>query len=417
MGAARRVGLISVDHVEHSGFSDQRKGEADMTHEQETNVLSEAVQLVLEEGLDGLGPAVSVLLNEAMKIERSRTLAAEPWERTPERRGYANGYKQRTLKTRLGKLELQVPQVRGEVGYYPSALERGQRSERALKLALAEMYVQGVSTRNVTEVLEVMCGTSVSSSEVSRASALMDEELGKWRQRPLAEVPYLVLDARYEKVRQDGAVASCAVLIASGVDAEGRRTVLGVSVSLSEGEVHWRDFLRGLKERGLHGMKMITSDDHHGLKAALRGTFSGVPWQRCQVHLQRNAAGYVPKVAMRGQVAQTIREIFTAPDREDAQRLLDKAVAKYQQSASKLAAWMAENLPEGFTAFSLPASLRRRLRSTNMVEWVNKEIRRRTRVAALFPNEQSLLRLVSAILVEISEDWETGKRYVSLDEE
>ena len=388
-----------------------------MTHEQETNVLSEAVQLVLEDGLDGLGPAVSVLLNEAMKIERSRALAADPWERTSERRGYANGYKPRTLKTRLGKLELQVPQVRGEVDYYPSALERGQRSERALKLALAEMYVQGVSTRNVTEVMEAMCGTSVSSSEVSRASALMDEELGKWRQRPLAEVPYLVLDARYEKVRQDGAVASCAVLIASGVDVEGRRTVLGVSVSLSEGEVHWREFLRGLKERVLHGMKMITSDDHQGLKAALRGTFSGVPWQRCQVHLQRNAAGYVPKVAMRGQVARTIREIFTAPDREDAQRLLDKAVTKYEKSASKLAAWMAENLPEGFTAFSLPANLRRRLRSTNMVEWVNKEIKRRTRVAGLFPNEKSLLRLVSAILVEISEDWETGKRYVSLDEE
>lgn len=388
-----------------------------MTHEQETTAVSDAVQMVLEEGLDGLGPAVSVLLNEAMKIERSRTLGAGPWQRTPERNGYANGYKPRTLKTRLGKLDLQVPQVRGDVDFYPSALERGQRSERALKVALAEMYVQGVSTRNVTEVLEAMCGTTVSSSEVSRASALLDEELEKWRCRPLGEVPYVVLDARYEKVRRDGAVASCAVLIASGVDADGHRTILGVSVSLSEAEVHWREFLRSLKARGIHGLKMVTSDDHDGLKAALRGTFSGVPWQRCQVHLQRNAAGYVPKVDMRGQVAQTIREIFTAPDREEAQRLLDKAVDKYGKSASKLAAWMAENLPEGFTAFSLPNKLRRRLRSTNMQEWVNKEIRRRTRVAGLFPNEQSLLRLVSAILVEISEDWETGKKYVSLDAE
>jgi putative transposase len=303
------------------------------------------------------------------------------------------------------------------VDFYPSALERGQRSERALKVALAEMYVQGVSTRNVTDVLEAMCGTTVSSSEVSRASALLDEELEKWRGRPLGEVPYMVLDARYEKVRRDGAVVSCAILIASGVDAEGRRSILGVSVSMSEAEVHWREFLRTLKARGLHGTRMITSDDHDGLKAALRGTFSGVPWQRCQVHLQRNAAGYVPKADMRASVAQTIREIFTAPDREEAQRLLDKAVGKYEKTASKLAAWMAENLPEGFAAFSLPIKLRRRLRSTNMVEWVNKEIRRRTRVAGLFPNEQSLLRLVSAVLVEISEDWETGKRYVSLDAE
>ena len=388
-----------------------------MTHEQEVTVVNEAVQLLLEEGLEGLGPAVSVLLNEAMRIERSRTLGAELWQRSPERKGYANGYKPRTLKTRLGKLELDVPQVRGDVDFYPSALERGQRSERALKLALAEMYVQGVSTRNVTEVLETMCGTTVSSSEVSRASALLDEELEKWRCRPLGEVPYMVLDARYEKVRQDGAVTSCAVLIASGVDAEGHRTILGVSVSLSEAEVHWREFLRSLKAHGMHGLKMVTSDDHEGLKAALRGTFSGVPWQRCQVHLQRNAAGYVPKTNMRGEVAQTIREIFTAPNREEAQRLLDKATEKYQKTASKLAAWMTENLPEGFTAFLLPVKLRRRLRSTNMVEWVNKEIRRRTRVAGLFPNEQSLLRLVSALLAEISEDWETGKRYVSLNAE
>jgi putative transposase len=370
-----------------------------------------------ENGLEGLGPAVSVLLNEAMRIERHRALAAEPWERTPERKGYANGYKPRTLKTRLGKLDLQVPQVRGDVDFYPSALEHGQRSERALKLALAEMYVEGVSTRNVTDVLEAMCGTTVSSSEVSRASALLDEELEKWRARPLGKVPYVVLDARYEKVRRDGAVVSTAVLIASGVDADGHRTILGVSVSLSEAEVHWREFLRRLKQRGLHGVEMITSDDHDGLKAALRATFPAAPWQRCQVHLQRNAAGYVPKAYMRGEVARTIREIFNAPNREEAQRLLDKAVEKYQKSASKLAAWMEDNLPEGFTVFSLPTKLQRRLRSTNMMEWVNKEIRRRTRVAGLFPNEKSVLRLVSAILMEISEDWETGRKYVSLNEE
>jgi putative transposase len=295
--------------------------------------------------------------------------------------------------------------------------EKSNAMAEIVQMALAEMYVEGVSTRNVTDVLEAMCGTTVSSSEVSRASALLDEELQKWRTRPLGKVPYVVLDARYEKVRIDSAVVSVAVLIASGVDADGHRTILGVSVSMSEAEVHWREFFRSLKQRGLHGVEMITSDDHDGLKAGLKATFPAVPWQRCQVHLQRNAAGYVPKVHMRGEVAQTIREIFTAPDRQEAQRLLDKAVDKYQKSASKLAAWMEDNLPEGFTAFSLPLKLRRRLRTTNMMEWVNKEIRRRTRVAGLFPNEKSLLRLVSAILAEISEDWETGKKYISLNEE
>jgi len=388
-----------------------------MTHEPDFNALNEVVQLVLKEGMDGLGAAVSILLNEAMKIERSRILGAAPWQRTGQRRGYANGYKDRTLKTRLGKLELKVPQVRGDVEFHPSALERGQRSERALKLALAEMYVQGVSTRKVTEILEKMCGTAVSSSEVSRASALLDEELEKWRNRPLGEVPYLVLDARYENVRRDGAVVSCAVLIAAGVDGEGRRSILGVSVSMSEAELHWRDLLQSLKERGMYGLKMITSDEHQGIKAALRATFPGVPWQRCQVHLQKNAAAYVPKSHMKAEVARAIREIFNAPDREEAERLLDKAVRRYEKCASKLAAWMAEHLPEGFTVFSLPPALRRRLRSTNMLEWVNKEIRRRTRVAGLFPNEQSLLRLVSAVLVEISEDWETGKKYVCLNSE
>ena len=386
-----------------------------MTHEPDFNALNEVVQLVLEEGMDGLGAAVSILLNEAMKIERSRALGAAPWQRTEERRGYANGYKPRTLKTRLGKLELRVPQVRGDVEFHPSALEHGQRSERALKLALAEMYVQGVSTRRVTDVLKKMCGTSVSSSEVSRASALLDEELEKWRRRPLGQVPYLILDARYEKVRRDGAVVSCAVLIAAGVDGEGRRSILGVSVSMSEAEPHWREFLQRLKDRGMHGVEMVVSDEHQGLKAALRATFPGVPWQRCQVHLQKNAAAYVPKAHMKSEVARTIREIFNAPDREEAERLLEKAVHRYEKCASKLAAWMAENLPEGFTVFSLPPALRRRLRTTNMLERLNKEIRRRTRVAGLFPNEQSLLRLVSAVLAEISEEWETGKKYLNLN--
>ncbi len=387
-----------------------------MTHEDNGSAVEAAVQEVLEKGLEGMGPAVSILLNEAMMIERSHALQAQPWERTDERAGYANGYKDRHLSTRLGALDLRVPQVRGDTKFFPSALERGQRSERALKCALAEMYIQGVSTRRVTQIMETLCGTEVSSSQISRATALLDEELGQWRSRPLGVIPYLILDARYEKVRQDGAVRSCAVLIGTGVNSDGQRLVLGTSVSLSEAEVHWRTFLRSLKERGLTGVTMITSDDHDGLKTALTSCFPGASWQRCQVHLQRNAAAHAPKQDMRPEVAQDIREVFTAPSQDEAQRLLDLTVAKYEKKASKLAGWMADNLPDGFAVFKLPQKHRRRMATTNPVENLNKQIKRRTRVASLFPNEASLLRLVSAIVMEISEDWETGKRYLNMND-
>jgi len=385
-----------------------------MTHSENTNLVTESMQILLTNGLKGMEAVFSLLLNEAMKIERSGALKADPWERTEDRKGYANGFKPKRLNTRLGTLDLNIPQVRGETSFYPSALEQGQRSERALKLSLAEMYIQGVSTRKVTQIMETLCGTQVSSSQVSRATVLLDDELEKWRQRPLAEFPYLILDARYEKVRRDGAVRSCALLIATGVDTEGKRSILGVSVSLSEAEIHWRDFLRSLKKRGLTGVEMITSDDHEGLKSALKTCFTGVPWQRCQVHLQRNAAAYVPKKEMRGEVAQDIRDIFNAPSAKEADRLLEITVDKYESKASKLAAWMIDNIPEGLTVFELPKNHQRRLRTSNMVENINKQIRRRTRVASLFPNEASLLRLASAILIEISEDWETGKHYLKM---
>jgi transposase-like protein len=211
-------------------------------------------------------------------------------------------------------------------------------------------------------------------------------------------------------------VLSCAVLIATGVMEDGRRTILGTSVSLSEAEVHWRQFLLSLKKRGLHGLKMITSDDHAGLKSALESVFPSVPWQRCQVHLQRNAIPYVPRVSMRKEVASDIRSIFNAPNLAEAERLLEQSIDKYKTSASKLAAWMDSNIRQGFTVFSLPENQRKKLRSTNMIERLNKEIKRRTRVATLFPNEASLLRLVSSILVETSEEWESGKRYLPMVE-
>jgi putative transposase len=385
-----------------------------MTHQNEFNSLDQMIQVLDEHGFDGMARAIEILMNEAMKIERNAVLGAEPYQRTSERRGHANGFKPKTVNTRVGKVELQVPQTRG-VEFYPKSLERGVRSERALKLAVAEMYVQGVSTRKVTKITQELCGLEVTSSQVSRAAQLLDEELESWRSRPLGKLSYLILDARYEKVRHGGSVVDCAVLIAIGVLPDGKRTVLGVSAKLSEAEVHWRDFLQSLVERGLHGVEMITSDAHEGLKAARRGVFPGVPWQRCQFHLQQNATAHVPKVDMRSGVAADIRGVFTAPDANEAERLLRLAVEKYRDSAPKLADWMERSVPEGLTVFTRPAAHRCRLRTSNMLERLNKEILRRTRVATLFPNEASLLRLVSAVLAEVDEEWQTGKTYLTME--
>ena len=269
-----------------------------MTHLNQSNELNQAVQLLAEHGFEGMANAMQILFNEAMKIERSEYLNAQPYQRTEDRRSYANGFKDKTVNSRLGKLELHVPQTR-DSEFYPSALERGERSERALKLAVAEMYVQGVSTRKVAKITAELCGLDVTSMQVSRAATLLDEELAIWRNRPLSQVEYLILDARYEKVRIDGSVRDCAVLIAIGVLPSGNRSVLGVSVSLSEAEVHWREFLSSLKKRGMHGVKFVVSDAHEGLKAARKAIMPSVPWQRCQFHLmqKRNAPCHQSRLA------------------------------------------------------------------------------------------------------------------------
>jgi transposase-like protein len=376
--------------------------------------LSQVLDVLIESGFDGMAHAMELLLNEAMKLERSAVLEAAPYERTPSRRGHANGFKPKTMHTRVGDLELAVPQTRG-VPFYPSSLERGQRSERALKLAVAEMYLQGVSTRKVTAVMEELCGLDVTSMQVSRAVQALDEELTKWRNRPLGEFTYLLLDARYEKVRIGGAVASCALLVAVGISPDGQRSILGVSVSLSEAEVHWREFLASLQARGLHGVRLITSDDHAGLTQALAARFSGVPWQRCQFHLAKNLLDHVPKNLPQDEVSRELRSVFNAPDRPEAERLLERMVDKYAKLAPKLSTWLEENVPQGLTVFDFPAKHRRRLRTNNLLERLNREIKRRTRVATLFPNEDSLLRLATAVLMETDEEWQTEKRYLSMD--
>jgi transposase-like protein len=277
------------------------------------------------------------------------------------------------------------------------------------------MYVQGVSTRKVSAIVEQLCGVSVSSSQVSQCAAQLDQELQAWRTRPLGAFPYLILDARYEKVRQNGQLLDCAVLIAMGIGLDGKRAILGVSVALGEAEPHWRQFLQSLLQRGLQGVCFIVSDDHHGLKAARKAVFPAVLWQRCQFHLQQNAQAYVPKLDQRTEVAEAIRSIFTSPSRAAAEQRLKEVVAGYAKSCPKLASWMEENLPDGFSVFSLPLAHRKRLRTSNAIERINQELKRRTRVASLFPNEASLLRLVTALLAEFSEEWETAKIYLNME--
>lgn len=377
-----------------------------MTHQNDYTVSPD----LAEKGLEAVPELLRVLINNVMQAERSKYLQAGEYERTEDRKGHANGYKPKTVRTRMGEITFAVPQVR-EGGFYPSALEKGLRSERALVTTLAEMYVQGVSTRKVKAITEELCGIEISAMQVSRAAAQLDEVLQEWRERPLGDIAYLYVDARYEKVREAGQVRDAAVLLATGITSEGERQVLGVSVSLSEHETHWKAFLKSLKGRGMKGVKLVISDDHEGLGAARRAVLGSIPWQRCQFHLQQNAGSYLPRQSMRVEAAADIRSMFNAPDRKVAEKFLQEAIQKYAVLAPKLSAWLEENLSEGFTVFDFPLEHRRSIRTTNSLERINKEIRRRTRVVGIFPNEASCLRLISALLMEISEEWQIGKHY------
>ena len=384
-----------------------------MTYQSDFTLPSELMEQIASQGIDFVPELIRIVINAAMQAERQQYLRAAPYQHSPERRGHGNGFKSKTVGTRMGEITVDIPQVR-EGGFYPEALEKGQRSERALTLTLAEMYVQGVSTRKVSAIVEQLCGTSVSSTLVSKAAAQLDETLEAWRNQPLGEFRYVFLDARYEKVRQNGQVRDAAILLAVGVGVDGKRHILGVSVSLSEHEAHWRTFLQSLVTRGLGGLQLITSDDHAGLKAARIAIFGGVPWQRCQFHLQQNAGAHVPRQEMRQEVAEDLRTVFNAPDRHTADAYLAKIIQKYTQTVPTLAAWLEKNVPEGLTVFSFPAAHRRRLRTANGLERLSREIKRRTRVVSIFPNEVACLRLISAVLMEIDETWQTDKVYLTL---
>lgn len=380
------------------------------------NIIHELIEQLGQQGLHGFSELFSRLFNEMMKAERENALHAAPYERTESRKGYANGFKDKKLQTRFGQLQLQVPQTRG-IAFYPRCLEKGERSERALKLAIAEMYVQGVSTRRVAPIAEELCGLELSSTQVSRLSTILDEELEKFRNRSIGRIVYLYLDADYQKVRHDGQVVDMAVLKAVGVNEHGQREVLGVSCRLSEAEVHWRKFLEQLLQRGMRGIEMIISDDHAGLRAALRATLPAVPWQRCIFHMAQNAQHDVPNMGMRGEIAQAMRDIYQALNKQEAEQRLKETVIKYEKRAPKFCRWLEDNGHEGMNFYTRPRSHWKKIRTVNVVERLNEEVKRRTRVARLFPNEASCERLVTAVVAEIHDEWVTSKKYLILDGE
>ena len=378
-----------------------------------TRMMEILEELVAKE-TGGLASVLEKLLNELALCEREKYLGAEPYERTETRMGYANGFKPKTFQTRSGPLNLKVPQVR-DGDFYPSCLEKGARSEVALKLAVAEMYIQGVSTRRVKKITKELCGLNVSSTQVSRVSKLLDEELKKFRSRQLGCFKFLYLDAHYEKVRHGGTVIDVAVLKAVGVNYEGHREILGVSVRLSEAEAHWKEFLEGLSARGITGIELIISDDHSGLRAARKAVFPSIPWQRCTFHMSQNAQAYVPKKSMSEEVAQVVRDIFDSSSKIIALSIKDEAIKKYSETAPDFCRWLENNIEEGLSFMALPRIYWKQIRTVNMVERLHREIRRRTRVAGLFPNSESCLRLITAVLQEIHEGWQVGRVYMKME--
>jgi len=393
-----------------------------MTHPRnlpQCNDLDDVMELLIQQGPDAMAEVFRRLLNLAMRFERDQFLGAGPYERSAQRVGYANGYKPKRQDTPAGTVTLDVPKTRGgEEPFFPQALQRGARSTRAVMATIAQMYVQGVSTRDVKNVMKELGIQDISSSQVSRANAMLDAELSAWRERTLGEVRYLVLDARYEKARTAGVVVDTAVLSAVGIGADGHRRVLGTSVALSEAEVHWRAFLESLVKRGMTGVRFIASDDHAGLKAARKAVLPSVPWQRCQFHLAQNAIHHCPTVAIRSEIGDWLRSIFNAKDLSDAQQALKNTVKHFESKAPQLARWLEQNVPESLTVFSLPSAHRRKLRTTNGIERpIQQELKRRTRSVRVFPNPDSLLRLASAILIEIDETWATAdKRYITWED-
>lgn len=372
------------------------------------------VKALFSEEKDVLKSILREVMQEILEQEMTDAVGAGKGERSPARLGYRSGYYERSLITRVGKLELRVPQDRQ--GHFSTQLfERYQRSEKALVSALAEMYVQGVSTRKVKAITEELCGHSFSASAISSVNKTLDDSLDRFAKRGLEEsYPYLVLDARYEKIREDGVIRSQAVQIAIGINEEGRRQILAVELANRESASSWRDFLVGLKERGLHGVEFVVSDDHPGLKRAIWEVLPEAVWQRCYVHFLRNALDHLPRKA-NDDCLQELRWIYDRRDLAEAQKDLSQWLDRWQKKYEKLCGWVEENIGETFNYYRLPLQHHKQMKSTNMLERFNEEIKRRTHVVRIFPNAASCLRLVRALAIETHESWLEASRYLNMD--
>jgi len=372
------------------------------------------LEALVAQDRDLLKALVKEALEQVLQSEMTEFLGAGPGERAEGRNGYRAGYYGRGLITRVGKIELRVPRDRN--GEFSTALfERFQRSEKALVSALAEMYIQGVSTRKVKAITEELCGHSFSASAISAINKGLDEALTKFARRRLIEdFPYLILDARYEKVREDGVIQSQAVLVAIGINWEGKRQILGVELANRESQTSWREFLLALRQRGLAGVEFVVSDDHAGLKKAIAEIVPEAAWQRCYVHFLRNALDYLPRKAD-DDCLQELRWLYERRNLAEAQRDLAAWLDRWQKKYPKLTDWVEEHIGSTLTFYRLPRLHHRHLKSTNMLERLNEELRRRTRVVRIFPNAASCLRLTRALCAETHEAWLEDNRYINMD--
>jgi putative transposase len=372
------------------------------------------IKALLARDEDFLRASLEAVLQAALETEMTEAIGAEKGERTVARLSYRSGYYGRSLVTRVGTLELRVPQDRA--GRFSTELfERYQRSEKALVGALAEMYVQGVSTRKIKAVTEELCGHAFSASSISTINKTLDEALKAFAERRLTEAfAYLVLDARYERIREAGVIQSQAVLVAVGIDWEGRRQILAVELANRESRSSWRDFLVALKKRGLDGVEFVVSDDHPGLKAAIREVLPEAVWQRCYVHFLRNALDYVPR-KVDDDCLQELRWIYDRRDLAEVRRDIAQWLAKWQGKYPKLCDWVEGNVEETLTYYRLPLPHHKHMKSTNMLERLNQEIKRRTHVVRIFPHAESCLRLVRALAVEMHENWLEATRYLNME--
>jgi putative transposase len=381
---------------------------------QESIVSGKELKRLLNQDRDMLRELVREVVQQTLEADMEAALGASKGERTDARLGYRSGYYSRTLITRVGKLELRVPQDR-HGRFSTEVFERYQRSEKALVSTLAEMYVQGVSTRKVKAITEQLCGHEFSASAVSSIVKRLDEQLSHFANRRLEDAfPYLILDARYEKVRENGVICSRAVLIAIGIDFEGRRQILGVELANRESASSWKEFLLSLKARGLKGIELVVSDDHAGLRKAIAEVISEAVWQRCYVHFLRNSLDYLPRKGD-NDCLRELRWIYDRRDLSEARKDLASWLCRWQAKYPRLCAWVEDSIEETLSFYRFPLGHHKHVKSTNMLERLNEEIRRRTRVVRIFPNDASCLRLVRALAVEMHENWIEAHRYLDMN--